>query len=383
MAEVIFFVSIGLIFYTYIGYPILLRLMPKEKPILKPSNGNFAPPVSIIIAAYQGASAITQKLDNTFASNYPADKLQVIVISDGSQDGTDAVVESYPDNRVSLIRQIPRMGKTAAQKRGIAAAKYDIVIFTDLTTMLEPDSVKNLVSALYDTRIGLASSEDLWVSPDGARTESAQGAYVRYEMWLRDTESAVSSIVSASGCFYAVRKEYFEAIPDHLIDDIVIPMTVVERGSRGVHIREARSLVPMIPSAEREFTRRARMTLGGINALAYKYHLLNPFRFGFYSVQLLSHKLLRWFIPFFMIAAFISTALLALKSSSSVWIAILIVQILFYTVAYIGYLQRRQQSNHKIIKLIYFFTSSNLALISSWYQFFTKSKQTTWSESRS
>jgi cellulose synthase/poly-beta-1,6-N-acetylglucosamine synthase-like glycosyltransferase len=378
--ETLFWLSLGMIAYTYVGYAILLKLMPKApRPEIE---GSFAPPVSIIIAAYKGAGAIKAKLDNTLASNYPAKNIEIIVIADGSEDGTDDIVAAYGDPRVSLIRQIPRAGKTAAQKKGVAKAQHEILIFTDLTTMLEPNSITELVKNLEDPTIGLVSSEDIWVTSDGTITESAQGAYVKYEMWLRDSESAISSIVSASGCFYAVRKMFFEPIPDYLIDDTVIPLTVAERGFRCIHNHTARSLVPMIPSAGREFSRRARMTLGGINALMYKKQLLNPFRFGFYSVQLWSHKMFRWLVPFAMIAALAANIGLAIPHPVGFWGVALLAHLALYAIALTGFARRNAASTHKLIRLTYFFVSSNLALLLSWYQYFTSGKQTTWSESR-
>ncbi|MFZ1682759.1 MAG: glycosyltransferase [Candidatus Zixiibacteriota bacterium] len=380
MLELLFVLGVGLILYTYIGYPVLLKLMPRaEAP---ETTGSFTPAVTIIIAAYKGAASIKQKLDNTFDCDYPTDKIEVIVITDGSDDGTDSIVESYPDTRVTLIRQIPRAGKTAAQKKGVDRAKYEILIFTDLTTMLEKQSIRELVTNLEDPRIGLVSSQDIWVSPDGSVTESAQGAYVKYEMWLRDSESAISSIVSASGCFYAVRKMFFEPIPDYLIDDTVIPLTVAQRHFRCIHWSKARSFVPMIPSVGREFSRRARMTLGGINALMYKRQLLNPFTYGFYSIQLWSHKMLRWLVPFAMIAALVANLCLAAQHPIGKWGIVALAQIGFYSLAVVGFAKRNQSSSPKVLRLIYFFVSSNLALLLSWYEYFTSPKQTTWSESR-
>ncbi len=380
MVEALFWLAVLMIGYTYVGYAVALKLMPKAPQ--PETTGRITPPVSIIIAAYQGAGVIKQKLDNTLASDYPRANLEVIVVTDGSDDGTDTIVERYGDPRVSLIRQVPRAGKTAAQKKGVAAAKYDILIFTDLTTMLEPNSVRELVRYLEDPSIGLVSSEDIWVKADGTATESAQGAYVKYEMWLRNRESETSSIVSASGCFYAVRKMFFEPIPDYLIDDTVIPLTVAEHGFRCLHNADAHSYVPMIPSAGREFTRRARMTLGGINALMYKKTLLNPVKFGFYSIQLWSHKMFRWLVPFALLAALATNGNLAVHNPPSFWGLAMLAQVAFYGLAIFGYVRRNHPLTHKLIRLAYFFVSSNLALVLSWYQFFTSAKQTTWSESR-
>lgn len=380
MLEAFFWIAVLMVLYTYAGYALVLRLMPKApRPEI---TGQFSPPVSIIIAAYKGAGVIKQKLDNTLASDYPRAKLEVIVVTDGSDDGTDTIVERYGDPCVSLIRQVPRAGKTAAQKKGVAAAKYEILIFTDLTTVLESKSIPELVKNLEDPSIGLVSSEDIWVKLDGTTTESAQCAYVKYEMWLRNRESEISSIVSASGCFYAVRKMFFEPIPDYLIDDTVIPLTVAEHGFRCLHHADARSYVPMIPSADREFTRRARMTLGGINALMYKKGLLNPLKYGFYSVQLWSHKMFRWLVPFGLLAALITNARLVSHDPLSFWGIAMLAQLGLYAAAVVGFVRRNQPSTHKLIRLSYFFVSSNLALLLSWYQFVTSGKQTTWSESR-
>jgi len=376
--EIVVILSILIIAYTYVGYPLLLMLLPAKKTTVAAEP--FHPGVTIIIAVHQGERDIQKKLDNTIAVDYPPEHIEIIVVSDGSEDATSEIVEAYHDTRVHLIRQIPRQGKTAAQKKAIKNATQDILVFTDLTTMLEKDSLANLIQNLSDPEIGLVSSQDVWLSADGTRLESGQSAYVKYEMWLRDNESRVNSIVSASGCFYAVRKQFFESIPDYLIDDIVIPMTVVERGGRAVHNRRAVSLVPEILSADREFMRRARMTLGGINALAFKKHMLNPFRFGLFAFQLLNHKLLRWLVPIFMISAFVGNCMLI--GAHPAWNLLLVAQVTFFLIAFYGYAHSKQEKMNKIVKLIYFFVASNMSLLLAWYQFFTQPKQTTWTESR-
>ncbi len=378
MLEVICITAIVLTAYTYVGYAVVLKLLPSR---LVRRDDSFQPPVTVCLSAYKGEAEIIGKIENTLAADYPADKLSMIVVADGSDDQTADLVVSFGDPRVRCIRQVPRQGKTAAQKKAVATAETDILIFTDLTTRLEPASVRTIVASLADPSVGLVSSKDVWVEPDGTPTTSGQGAYVRYEMWLRHRESIVNSIVSASGCFYAVRKEFFEPIPDHLIDDTVIPLTVVERGSRCIHDNTARSLVPMIPNPGREFPRRARMTLGGINALFYKKQLLNPFRFGLYAVQLWSHKLLRWLVPFFMIAAFAANLALAQQRPDSVWSYLMMAQFAFYAVAVIGWLVP-QQALPTPIRLVYFFVSSNFALLYAWWQWLTNRQQTTWQESR-
>ncbi len=377
MTESLFIVSVLLIVYTYAGYPIFLKLLPRRP--FTPGD-RFTPPVTIVLSVFRGVDVIEKKLRNTFATDYPQDRLELIVICDGSDDGTDKKVASFGDPRVKLIRQNPRQGKTAAQKKAVVSASHDLLIFTDLTTMLDPDSIPHLVAPLADPAIGLVSSEDIWVTADGASSQSGQGAYVKYEMWLRDRESAVNSIVSASGCFYAVRREFFEPIPDYLIDDTVIPMTVVQHGSRCIHEKRAVSYVPMIPSADREFPRRARMALGGINALMYKARLLNPLAYGLYALQLWSHKLLRWLVPVFMLVAFLANAQLAALSPA--WGLLFFAQGCFYLSALYGYSRRESDNQPKIVKLIYFFVSSNLALLYAWWQFFTHRRQTTWTESR-
>jgi len=378
MVEFIFIISILLIIYTYLGYPILLYIMPVKNK----NDGltSYTPDVTVIIAVHRGADIIKKKIDNTLASDYPEDKLEVIVVSDGSDDGTDEIIETYYNDRVRLIRQIPRLGKTAAQKKAVAEARNDVLVFTDVTTMLEKTSLRQLVSNLSNKHIGLVSSQDKWIGQDGSVTESAQGAYVKYEMWLRKKESEVSSIVSASGCFYCVRKKFFEYIPDYLIDDTVIPLSVVEKGALCIHDNKAISIIPVIQSARREFSRRARMSLGGINALIYKYKLLNPFRYGFFSLQLISHKFLRWLIPLFMITALISNVILV--GSGVFWNYMLLLQITFYLFASYGYMRKENPNLNRPVKLIYFFTSSNLAILWAWFQFFTKRKQTIWHESR-
>jgi cellulose synthase/poly-beta-1,6-N-acetylglucosamine synthase-like glycosyltransferase len=378
MAELVFILSVLLIVYTYAGYPLLLALMPERS---WPDHAGCQPPVSIILSVFRGERVIEQKLKNTFDTDYPQQKLEMIVVLDGSDDGTADKLEALADKRVRVIRQSSRQGKMAAQKTAVASAAHDILIFTDLTTMLAPDSISRIVHHFGDPSVGLVSSHDIWVDENGQPASTCQGAYIKYEMWIRDRESAVNSIVSASGCFYAVRKRFFEFIPDYLIDDTVVPMTVAERGARCVHDKRAVSYVPVIPSADREFTRRIRIALGGINALMYKGRLLNPFRYGFLSIQLWSHKLLRWLVPVFMVLIFLAN--LHLAGKSSLWNSLLVTQVTVYLIAFIGYWMREAKRTPRMVKLVYFFVSSNLALLCAWWQFLTNRKPTTWVESRS
>lgn len=376
--ETIFYISVAAVLFTYFGYPVLLLLMT-ERPGTRPQE-NFFPKISIIIPVYHGEKEIEAKLRNTIDTDYPLDKIEIIVIDDGVEDNTSAIVESFTEHEIKLIRQQPRAGKTAAQKKAVEAASHDIIVFTDLTTRLKRDSLINLLSRMSDMKIGLVSSNDMWMSADGKPLKSGQNYYVRYEMWLRDRESKVNSIVSASGCFYAVRKHFFKPIPDYLIDDIVIPLLVAEKRSRVVHNHEAVSYVPEVVGSQKQFVRRARMTLGGINALFYKKNLLNPFKYGLFSLQLFCHKLLRWLIPFFMIGAFLSNFILTFYSPGWFWLFVL--QFIFYGIALLGYLSQEKKNINKLVKIIYFFVSSNMSIVYSWYQFFFVPKQTKWDTSR-
>ncbi len=289
--------------YAYFGYPLLLRLVSKFRPDRSiPGTIGQLPTISITIPAYNEERSIADTLDRILAVEYPPERRQILIVSDASTDRTDEIVRSYADRGVELLRMPQRTGKTAAENAAAPLLRGDIVVNMDATIGLRPDSIIRLVRAFQDTTIGVASGRDVSVSVDAAaggprEMNSAESGYVGYEMGLRDLETKVGTIVGASGCFYAIRRELVQPLfPGALSRDFAAPLIAHEAGFRSVSVSDALCLVPRTRSLDAEFRRKIRTMARGLDTLEHKAHLLNPLRHGVFAWMLISHKLCRWLV---------------------------------------------------------------------------------------
>lgn len=304
----------GLLFgYAYFAYPALLKLWGA----LRPARPVFPDPpewpeISIVVPAYNEAHAIRRTLDSLLAIDYPADRRQILVVSDASTDGTDDVVREYAERGVELLRLAQRSGKTAAENAALAQLRGRIVVNTDATIRILPTSLKPLIRVFQDPSIGVASGRDVSVGDLSIEANEGESGYVGYEMWVRSLETRIGSIVGASGCFYAIRLELHETlVPAALSRDFASALTAREHGLRAVSVDEAVCLVPRTASLQREYRRKVRTMARGLETLWFKRHLLNPFRYGRFAWMLWSHKLVRWLVFLVAPVAAVAVALLA------------------------------------------------------------------------
>ena len=302
MAELVFWCSVGLALYVYVGYPCALMLVTlvRSRSVKKAEKGSAAPLVSFIITAHNEERRIREKIENTLAQDYPARAFEIIVASDCSTDATDDVVRGYAD-RVRLIRAPERNGKEAAQQLAIAAASGHILVFSDVATAIAPDGVSNIVRNFADATVGCVSSVDRFVDREGR--VSGEGAYVRYEMFLRALETRVNSLVGLSGSFFAARRDVCRKWATDRQSDFSTLLNAVEIGLRGVLDPESAGYYRSVVDDRRESERKVRTVVRGIAVLARNLRMLNPLRYGLFAWQLASHKLGRWLIPFAMIGA--------------------------------------------------------------------------------
>lgn len=299
--------------YAYVGYPVLLKLLSVLRP-RRPHASEPAewPAISITVPAYNEARAIAATLDALLAIDYPADRRQILVVSDGSTDGTDAIVRGYADRGVELVRVAVRGGKTNAENLAREQLRGEIVVNTDASVRIAPDALRPLIACFTDPAVGLASGRDVSVARTDGDLNVGESGYVGYEMWVRDLETRVGSIVGASGCFYAIRRPLHVAgFPASLSRDFASALITREAGYRAVSVNEAVCFVPRIGSLRREYRRKVRTLTRGIQTLWYKRRLLNPLRFGLFAWMLASHKLIRWLAPPGLVLAAVGWALLA------------------------------------------------------------------------
>jgi cellulose synthase/poly-beta-1,6-N-acetylglucosamine synthase-like glycosyltransferase len=375
--EIVFWVSVALIAYAYVGYPLALGLVSLVRA-RRVEKANVSPSVTFIITAYNEEERIAGKLDNTLRLIYPREKLEILVASDCSSDKTDEIVRSYRDRGVQLLRASIRKGKEAAQKLAVEAAKGEILVFSDVATILPEDAVSNIVKNFHDPTVGCVSSVDRFVDQDGRG--SGEGAYVRYEMFLRSLETRVNSLVGLSGSFFAARREVCKGVwSDDLQSDFNTVLNSMRMGLRGVADPDSIGYYTNIADERKEYDRKVRTVLRGISVFMRSLSLVNPMRHAVFAWQMLSHKLCRWLVPFAMVAAFVSNALLAL---SSPWYAVLfLMQILFYSVA-LGGIFWRPLMRLPLVKLSSFFLVVNASIFQAWLRYWSGERLIVWEPSK-
>ena len=369
----LFWLSFGIIFYTYFGYPLLLGLLSKKKDDREADSAGvkFEPAVSLIIPVYNEERVIDEKIQNTLSLNYPKDKLEILIASDASTDRTKEIVQKYEKMGVKFLEQSERRGKAGALNLGLKEAKHEVVIFSDASIFLDKDALRNILNRFADGEIGCVSGEDY--IPGGG---GGEGVYGRYELLLRNLESRVGSIVGASGCFYAQRRSLCEPFLEGMAPDFYSVLETVEKGYRAVTEPEATGVMKSVGDPQSEFQRKVRTFLRGITTLLHFKHLLNPFKYGIFSLQLISHKLLRWSTGVFLILLFLSNLFLF---GSKFYLTILILQVAFYVLAFIGWLG---MSRLFIFRVPFFFSMVNLSALVAWFKYLSGFRQEIWEPSK-
>jgi cellulose synthase/poly-beta-1,6-N-acetylglucosamine synthase-like glycosyltransferase len=306
--------------YAYVGYPAILWVLSK----FHISNRQAAttgswPAVTITLPVYNAAATIRATLDRLLVLDYPRDRLQLLVISDGSTDGTEQIVETYAGQGVELLRMAERRGKTAAENAALSAARGELIVNVDATIMVPAGSLKRLVRAFEDPTIGVASGRDVSVGDSTQVRTGAESRYVGYEMWIRHLETSAGSIVGASGCFYAIRRHiHGEPLPADLSWDFASVLVARLKGLRSVSVSDAICIVPRSESLGTELKRKVRTMARGIRTLFHHRQLMNPFRFGGFSLMLISHKLLRW-LPYLLAPVSLVAAVLFAAAKIGAW----------------------------------------------------------------
>lgn len=368
----IFVLASAEILWSYLGYPLFLLICSRfvrRQTQLK----EWLPDVTIVITAHNEEKRIAQKIENTLALDYPFDKLHVIVVSDASTDATEEIVRSYADRGVSLKIIPERRGKHYGQGKGVASASTDIVVLSDATTFLKSDAVRLIVQNYADPSIGCVSGcDDVKEHHDSSVGE---GAYVRYEMALRRLESRVSSLIGASGSFFSVRKSLCDTWIDDMSSDFYLPLTCYIKGYRSILDERAIGYYSVLHDPSREFQRKLRTIVHGLEVLFHFKRVLNPIKYGLYSIQLLSHKLCRWLVPFAMLAALVSNILLLPYGVA--YQMLFVLHIATYILAAAAFLYKPVQ-NLTIFKIPLFFIMVNASILLAWYKFLRGEKYVVW-----
>jgi glycosyltransferase involved in cell wall biosynthesis len=302
--------------YAYLGYPLIIWVAAKARRKSAPTVPTTEwPHVTITVPVYNAASSIRSTLEGILNLDYEREKLQVLVISDGSTDETDEIVRGLSGRGVELLRLHERRGKTVAENTALAAARGQILVNVDSTILLTPPSLKRLVRVFDDPTIGVASGRDVSTGEAGREGTRAESDYVGYEMWIRDLETRVGSIVGASGCFYGARRcIHAKPLPPELSWDFASALNARIQGYRSVSVNDAICIVPRAREIRSELTRKVRTMARGLGTLFYFRELMNPFAYGSFAFMLISHKLLRW-LPYLLApVAYAALCYLAVES---------------------------------------------------------------------
>ncbi len=368
----IFWISIFLVFYTYFGYLLLLFLISwfKRGEI---NRRDITPSVSVIIPVYNQAEILGDKIRNGLSLDYPEDKLEIIIVSDGSTDNVNDVVQKHTDRRVKVIKLDKRKGKHFAQEEALKLSQGQIILFTDVGISFERGSLRRLVRNFGDPKVACVSSVDeVETNRQGSTKESL---YIRYDMLLRKLESRIGASTGMSGSFYAVRKEFCYPFYPSMSNDFYIPLRAVMRGYEAILDPEVKGYYTTSGDPRDEFKRKTRTIVHGIEALSNFRAALNPFRYGFYSIQLISHKLLRWLVPYFLTIIFASNILLL--SEGWAYSVFLVVQSLFYLTALAVHF-KPELNNNPLSKISYFFALANASILVSWYKYYSGERFVLW-----
>ncbi|MFH1891804.1 MAG: glycosyltransferase family 2 protein [Candidatus Zixiibacteriota bacterium] len=368
----LFWISVILTFWTYMGYYLFLRIysVVVSKSV---ERDEITPGVSIVISAHNEQKTIGPKIESCLALDYPGEKLEIIVASDGSDDRTNEIVSQYRDSGVELIAIPERNGKHYAQKKGIDAACHEIIVLTDATTFLEADSISKIVRSFADPGIGCVSGRDR-IAESGEPSQG-EGLYVRYEMSLRSLESRVSSLIGVSGSFFAVRKEICDTWYSDMSSDFFIPIVAYMQGFRTVLDDEAIGSYTLVKNPEQEFQRKVRTIVHGVEVTCRLRRILNPLVYGFYSFQMLSHKCMRWLVPYCLIICLATNSMLA--GTSVCFDILLAAQFIFYLSAVAAFLIKPLE-RHSLFRIPFFFGMANLSILIGWWKYISGERYVTW-----
>src|SRR5947208_302476 len=374
-AEIMFWLSVAALVYTYAGYPLLLFLVSTLRP-LTVLRGDYQPRLSFIITAYNEERDLATKLDNTLALDYPRELIEVIVASDCSTDRTDDIVRKYSGQGVRLIRQRERLGKTAAQNAAVAQARGEIILFSDATSLYQPNTVRALMPNFADPTVGCVAGRLIYVDPTDSRVGRGARSYWSYETFLKRHESRACSLIGASGCLYAVRRSAYVPLYHEACSDFIICTKMVEQGLRAVYERDAVCTEETNRRSDNELKMRVRVIAQTFTDLWRHRAMLNPFRSGFFAVQLLSHKVMRYLVPVFLLALLGASAILA--SDFLFYRILLACQLAGYACGAIAWLLDRLGKRSRLLALPQYFLLANVASLIAIFKFLRGERYARW-----
>lgn len=378
MAKTLFWLCALAAVWSYFIYPAVLwaQLRLRAAPPKRPISVEAAPRLSLIVTVYNEEARIEQKLRNIAELDYPPESLEVLVASDCSTDGTDAIVMAQQDQRIRLVRASERLGKENAQLSAIRVATGQILVFSDVATQMPADALLRLVPYFEDPAVGALSSEDRFIEQDGK--VAGEGLYVRYEMWLRRLESSLAGLVGLSGSFFAARRGVCEYWDIQSPSDFNTALNCARRGLRAVTAPDVLGYYQDLKDPSREYERKVRTVLRGMTGLARHAEVMDPRHFGQFAFQVIGHKLMRWLVPVALVA--LLPLNVALLGHGGVYTLALSAQLVFYGAALAAHL-RPELRDIGPLRIVYFFVQVNVAIADALLQFLRGARMTVWQPS--
>jgi glycosyltransferase involved in cell wall biosynthesis len=375
VALTLFIVFTGAVFYAYAGYPLLLALFSRGRkpPASVPDLSDEAlPTATLLIAAHDEEATIAEKIENSLRIDYPRPKLRIVVVSDGSTDRTDEIVRRYEQRGISLVRIDPRQGKSLARNRAVEAARGDILVMSDANATYGADALRKLLRHFADPSVGAVCGELRLL-----RERGSENLYWRYEKWIKRLEDRFHSIIGANGSIYAIRRSLYVPLPAEADDDFLEPLHAYLDGHKLRYEQEALSFERDIKAKNirREFSAKRRTVLRGIQSLHCLSKTEAPFRDPALAFSLVSHKILKWLAPFFLVGAIVTSAILA---SHPFFLAVLAIQIFLYGCAIAGIATGRP-----VFHVPAFFVLTNAAAFAAVIAFLAGNRSITWEKKRS
>ncbi|WP_234733463.1 glycosyltransferase family 2 protein [Tellurirhabdus bombi] len=391
--EIILVVSVALVVYTYFGYGLVVWLLIrlKGKRPVKQLDDNYWPDVTLAVPAYNELSCLPAKVENSLDQDYPRERLHLLFVTEGSNDGSDEYLRSHYAGVVDVMGGSERRGKVAAMNRAMEHIKTPIVIFTDANTQLNTGAVRELVKHFRDPEVGAVAGEKRILTNDNeAAAGAGEGLYWKYESLLKRWDAELHTIVGAAGELFAVRTNLYEPVEtDTILDDFIISLRIAGRGYRVAYEPDAYALERPSFSILDEQKRKIRIAAGGFQSIVRLSYLLNPFRYGVLTFEYVSHRVFRWAVaPLCLPIIFLANCLLALQAFTEPsdrgngWVALLVLQCLFYGAAWAGYLLEKKQLRWKALFVPFYFTFMNVCALAGLVRYLRGAQSGTWEKVR-
>jgi cellulose synthase/poly-beta-1,6-N-acetylglucosamine synthase-like glycosyltransferase len=390
--EILFWLFVFIVFYAYVGYGILLFMIIKVRRILgkgKRIEGNtdYEPEVTLLVAAYNERDYVEMKVNNSLALDYPKEKLKLVWVTDGSDDGTPDLLAGFPE--VTVLHLPERQGKMAAMNRAVKTVKTPIIVFSDANTVLGEKSIRLIIEAFRDPKVGCVSGEKRILQKESESAAGAgEGLYWKYESTLKKWDAEWYSVVGAAGELFAVRTELFEEVErDTLLDDFIISLRIAMKGYTIQYNPDAYAAETSSVSVEEELKRKIRISAGGIQSIIRLKKLLNIFRYGTLSFQYISHRVLRWSLaPLSLLFIFVLNLVLAISEWSQeqvgLYSILMVLQLLFYIAAIAGWVLENRKLKIKILFVPYYFFIMNYSVYLGFFRYIRKTQSVNWERAK-